>query len=41
MTTFDPRGMTWDLWCKLMSELFASNQLGTAPEDHWKEWVQP
>lgn len=39
MVTYDPRGMTWDYWCKLMSELFASQQLGTVPEDRWKDWA--
>ena len=39
MTTYDPRGMTWDNWCALMAELFAANQLGTAPEANWKQWA--
>lgn len=39
MVTYDPRGMSWDQWCYLMSELFASQQLGTAPEDKWQEWA--
>ena len=39
MITYDPRGQTWDSWCALMAELFASNQLGTLPEDRWREWA--
>lgn len=39
MITYDPRGHTWDSWCALMAELFASNQLGTVPEEHWRDWV--
>ena len=39
MVTYDPRGMTWDYWCKLMSELFATQQLGTVSEDRWKDWA--
>jgi len=38
MVVYDPRGHKWDAWCALMNELFAPNQLGTAPEDQWKEW---
>jgi hypothetical protein len=38
MTTYDPRGLSWDVWCELMAELFAAQQLGTVPEDRWKEW---
>jgi len=36
---YDPRNMQWDYWCALMSELFAANQLGTAPEDKWQSWA--
>lgn len=39
MITYDPRGMVWDQYCKLMAELFASNQLGNVPEDNWRQWV--
>ena len=39
MITYDPRGMTWDQWCKLMAELFAQQQLGTVPEERWKDWA--
>ena len=39
MITYDPRGMTWDYYCKLMAELFASNQLGFVPEEKWRDWV--
>lgn len=36
---FDPRGMTWDYWCALMSGLFAANQLGTVKEECWRDWA--
>ena len=39
MVVYDPRGMTWDQWCALMAEQFAGNQLGTVPEERWKEWA--
>lgn len=39
MITYDPRYMTWDQYCSLMAELFAPNQLGTVPEERWKDWV--
>lgn len=39
MISYDPRGMSWDQYCKLMEELFASNQLGHVPEEKWREWV--
>ena len=39
MVTYDPRGMTWDQYCALMAELFASNDLGTVPEERWRDWV--
>jgi hypothetical protein len=39
MTVFDPRGLEWDQYCALMAELFASNQLGTVPEENWRDWV--
>ena len=38
MTTYDPRNMRWDDWCSLMAELFAAQELGTLPEDRWREW---
>ena len=38
-TTYDPRGMTWDYWCAQMAQQFASNQLGTVPEEKWKDWA--
>lgn len=38
MTTYDPRGHSWDSWCALMDELFSQQQLGTVPEDRWREW---
>ena len=39
MVTYDPRGQTWDSWCPLMAELFAPQQLGTLPEERWREWA--
>jgi len=39
MVTYDPRYMEWDEWCPLMSELFASQQLGIAPEEDWQQWA--
>lgn len=39
MIIYDYRGQTWDSWCALMAELFASSQLGTVPEERWKEWA--
>lgn len=36
---YDPRGLTWDLWCASMASLFAANQLGTVPEERWTEWA--
>ena len=39
MIAYDPRGMTWDQYCKLMEELFAPNQLGHMPEERWRDWV--
>ena len=39
MVSYDPRGMTWDEYCKLMAELFAPNQLGYVPEEKWQDWV--
>ena len=39
MIVYDPRGMTWDQYCKLMEELFASQQLGHVTEENWRSWV--
>ena len=38
-TTFDPRDLTWDFWCASMADLFASQQLGTVPEERWRDWA--
>ena len=38
-TTFDPRDLTWDYWCASMADLFASQQLGTVPEERWRDWA--
>jgi len=37
--TYDPRGMTFDQYCKLMEELFAPNQIGHVEEKDWRIWV--
>ena len=39
MITYGPREMTWDQYSRLMFELFGSIQLGTVPEDRWRDWV--
>lgn len=39
MVVYDPRGLDWDTYCAMMTELFASNQISTVPEDQWREWV--
>jgi hypothetical protein len=39
MIAYDPRGMSWDQYCKLMEEQFAANQLGHVPESQWRNWV--
>lgn len=39
MIAYDPRGMTWPQYCKLMVELFAAQQLANFPEENWREWV--
>ena len=39
MISYDPRGMTWNQYNKLMEELFASNQLGHVEESDWRMWV--
>ena len=39
MLVYDPRNMEWDYYCQLMAELFASNEIGTVPEERWREWV--
>lgn len=38
-TTYDPRDLTWDLWCACMADLFAAQQLGTVPEERWRDWA--
>jgi len=39
MITYDPRDKSWDTWCGLMAELFSAQQLGTVPEERWKDWA--
>ena len=39
MIVFDPRDLVWDEWCARMAELFAGQQLGTVPEERWKDWA--
>jgi hypothetical protein len=31
--------MSWDQYSKLTAEQFAPNQLGTVPEERWRDWV--
>jgi hypothetical protein len=38
-TTYDPRNLEWDYYCRLMEEQFAPNQLGHVPEQNWRDWV--
>lgn len=40
MIVYDPRDMEWGLYCSLMAELFSANQIGTVPEEKWRDWVQ-
>ena len=40
MVTYDPRGMTWDEWVAFTAEQFSGNQLGTVPEEHWRDWAE-
>jgi len=39
MVVYDPRGMSWDQYNKLMEELFAGQQLGHVDEANWRTWV--
>ena len=39
MVTYDPRGMDWLQYNKLMTELFASNDVGYVDEENWRQWV--
>jgi len=39
MITYDPRGMTWEQYCRLMAELFAGQQIGFVAEENWRAWV--
>lgn len=39
MIAYDPRGMDWNQYCKLMAELFAPNQLGYVEEENWRQWA--
>lgn len=39
MVTYDPRGMDWPQYNKLMTELFASNDVGYVNEENWRQWV--
>jgi hypothetical protein len=31
--------MEWPTYCKLMAELFSSNDIGYVEEDRWRDWV--
>ena len=37
MISYDPRGMTWNQWNSLMSELFGGQHLRLVPEDNWRD----
>jgi hypothetical protein len=39
MIVYDPRNLDWDLYCASMADLFASNDIGTVPEERWRDWV--
>ena len=39
MVVYDPRTMDWDFYVSLMAELFSSNDIGTVPEENWRDWV--
>jgi hypothetical protein len=39
MIIYDPRGMTWDQYNKLMEELFAGQQLGHVDETNWRQFA--
>lgn len=39
MICYDPRGMSWDQYCRLMEELFAPQQIGHVDESNWRIWV--
>lgn len=39
MLTYDPRGMDWPQYNKLMAELFSSNDVGYVDEENWRQWV--
>ena len=39
MVVYDPRGMSWDQYNKLMEELFAGQQLGHVDEANWRTWI--
>ena len=34
-----PDTNTWNVWCQRMAELFATQQLGTVPEENWQDWA--
>ena len=38
-TTPDPRGLSWDVYCARMEELFSAQQIGHVDEVDWKLWV--
>lgn len=39
MICYDPRGMSWNQWCALTTELFASQQLGIVDEENWRQYA--
>ena len=38
MVAQDPRDLTWDRWCAKMADQYAAQQLGTVPEEQWRDW---
>ena len=39
MIAYDPRGMDWPQYCKLMVELFSLQGLGNVEEENWTSWA--
>lgn len=40
MISYDPRGMEWPQYCRLMAEAFAPQQLGVVSEEKWRDWAE-
>jgi len=39
MISYPPDNVSWEYWVGSMAELFSANQLGTVPEERWRDWV--